>query len=76
MVSQIRECFPEMLQNWLKQAKSAFLGAQMVTVPWLCIGDATGKGAIPNPESSNPHWKIKVPTFMFTQFPVSIVHRK
>ena len=35
-----------------KQANPAFLGTQMVTVPWPCIGDASGKCWIPNAESS------------------------
>ena len=35
-----------------KQANPAFLGTQMVTVPWPCIGDTSGESWIPNAESS------------------------
>ena len=60
----------------VKEANSAFLIAPMVTVPWLCIGYATGEGVLSNAESSKTLGEMKVPTFAFAQFPVIIVHRK
>ena len=40
------------LKTLEKQANPAFLGTQMVTVPWPCIGDTSGESWIPNAESS------------------------
>ncbi len=60
----------------VKGANSAFLRAPMVTVPWLCIGYATGERVVSNAESSETLAEMKVPTFAFAQFPVIIVHRK
>ena len=49
-------------QNPLKtmgtQANPAFLGTQMVTVPWPCIGDASGDLGFPM-RNHRKQWKIK-----------------
>ncbi len=51
-LSKSAHSFPETFKNSGKQANPAFLGTQMVTVPWPCIGDASGECWIPCAESS------------------------